>query len=117
MATCRACDSRQCAQPNASDRPCRVCGVGLLTGPTLNNWETCGYARCVEEAVARAPRVRFCCAYHLDRASVRGRRGDSWGDDLVSIPLSEVVARALRRRDTPPVVFGRVADDAWRWVE
>lgn len=103
--TCRACGIRVCCYPSE----CPVCFVGLLDGVAyvLGSKPICGYAKCGQVAVAKAPRVRFVCADHLDRPKelLAGER----------VSLGEIVrGRADRTRATgqPEPTF----PSHWAWV-
>lgn len=71
-AECLACGTPQCD----NSRECIVCMIGFVGrvpwSPTPG-YRFCGYAHCMEPAVAKASRVGRCCAGHLARA--RGARG------------------------------------------
>ncbi len=68
---CLACDTVQC---NVKET-CAACLVGWLPGwsrgldPAARR---CGYRRCGNDAVAKAPRVRRVCKDHLGRVKSRG---------------------------------------------
>ncbi|MEX5635766.1 hypothetical protein [Parafrankia sp. FMc2] len=108
--TCRACGMRVCLYPSG----CRVCFVGLLDGVAyaLGFRPVCGYAKCGQPAVAKAPRVRYVCADHLDRPTqvLVGRYTRQ------RVSLGEIVrGRAERTR-----AIGRpepsLAHSRWVWV-
>lgn len=83
---CRACGTLQCWTNGLARGQCAVCYVGLLDAFADR---TCGYAGCGKQAVAAAPRVRYACKDHLERAR-----------------LNTSIAEAIANRDT-----------AWQRVE
>lgn len=103
--TCRACGMRVCVRPSE----CPVCFVGLLDGVAyvLGSGPVCGYAKCGKPAVAKAPRVRFVCADHLDRPK-DWRAGER-------VPLGVIVRGRAERTRTggrpEPTIPGH-----WVWV-
>jgi hypothetical protein len=85
--TCLACGSRQC---NSRQGRCIVCLVGIM--PDWSGWRReCGYTGCHEQAVAKAPRVRWVCAEHLDRPK------RWWGGKQISV--ADDIAHRLAIRD------------------
>jgi hypothetical protein len=76
--TCLACGTPQCSNGSG----CLVCFAGFVGRPPFMN-ETCGYARCDRQAVARVPRVRVACLADLGQAKSHGRSvADSIADRL-----------------------------------
>jgi len=71
-AQCLACGTPQCDRGSR----CLVCMIGFVGRvPWSPNpgYDRCGYARCLDPAVAEAPRVHRVCACHLAQARSRGQ--------------------------------------------
>ncbi|WP_433250413.1 hypothetical protein ACQPYK_04115 [Streptosporangium sp. CA-135522] len=79
---CRACDMPQCLYPHE----CRICYVGYLDGVSYGLYgdeRLCGYRRCANPAVAKAPRVQRVCRDHLARVTrTWGGRTINLADDI-----------------------------------
>jgi hypothetical protein len=69
---------------------CIICLVGIM--PNWSGWRRgCGYTGCHEQAVAKAPRVGWVCAEHLDHPK------RWWGGKQISV--AEDIAHRLAIRD------------------
>lgn len=67
-AECLACGTPQCDK----QRDCLVCMAGFVGRPAYQR-NTCGYAKCDGQAVARAPRVGQVCLADLGKPKSRGQ--------------------------------------------
>ncbi|WP_200931295.1 hypothetical protein [Frankia sp. R43] len=107
---CRACGMRICRYPGE----CPICFVGLLDGVayTLGSGPVCGYARCGKPPVAKAPRVRYVCADHLDRPTqlLVGRYTRQ------RVTLGELVRGRAERTRTIGRPEPSFAHSRWVWV-
>ncbi len=72
---CRYCKRRQCLYNGLGNGTCSLCLVGLLDGYKK---QTCGYARCTQDAVAIAPRVSRACVAHMKQDKTHIKFEESW---------------------------------------